>query len=307
MQFTSYHEPVLLREAVDHLISDVHGTFIDGTLGGGGHATAILKRLSEKGALYGIDQDDDALRAATSRINDKRFTAVKGNFGYMDVLLPASQRGKVSGILLDLGVSSYQINEGARGFSFREDGPLDMRMNATTGLSASEVLNTYEPADLVRILFEYGEERLSRKIADAIVNRRPLNTTNDLKVAVEAAVKGPHVVKSMARVFQAIRIEVNRELEMLKLALQKSVTMLKPGGKLVAISYHSLEDRLVKHFMRAGNFEGVAEKDFYGHEIRPMEPVKPLLITPSDEEIAINPRARSARMRVAFKNEGDAS
>jgi 16S rRNA (cytosine1402-N4)-methyltransferase len=307
MQFTSYHEPVLLREAVDHLISDVHGTFIDGTLGGGGHATAILKRLSEKGALYGIDQDDDALRTATSRINDKRFTAVKGNFGYMDVLLPASQRGNVSGILLDLGVSSYQINEGARGFSFREDGPLDMRMNATTGLSASEVLNTYEPADLVRILFEYGEERLSRKIADAIVNRRPLNTTNDLKVAVEAAVKGPHVVKSMARVFQAIRIEVNRELEMLKLALQKSVTMLKPGGKLVAISYHSLEDRLVKHFMRAGNFEGVSEKDFYGHEIRPMEPVKPLLITPSDEEIAINPRARSARMRVSFKNEEDAS
>lgn len=305
MQSTSYHEPVLLAEAVEVLISDPNGVYIDGTLGGGGHSTEILKSLSQSGKVFGIDQDDDALRTATSRINDNRFKAVKGNFGYMDMLIPREYRGNVAGILLDLGVSSHQIDEGTRGFSFREDGPLDMRMDSRTSKSAADVLNNYTEADLIRILFAYGEERFSRKIANAIVNRRPLNTTSDLKKAVEAAVKGPHVVKSLARVFQAIRIEVNKEIEVLEMVLKKSVEMLAPGGRLVVISYHSLEDRPVKNFMRSGNLEGIIEKDFYGHDIRPLEPFKPAMITPSDEEISRNPRARSAKMRIAYKKEAN--
>ena len=303
MQSTSYHEPVLLKEAVEVLISDPNGIYIDGTLGGGGHSTAILKALGESGKVFGIDQDDDALKTATTRINDKRFQAVKGNFGYMDVLIPSTSRGKVAGILLDLGVSSYQIDQRDRGFSFREDGPLDMRMDARSNTSATEVLNDYSEADLTRIMFAYGEERFSRKIANAIVNRRPLSTTGDLRKAVEAAVKGPNVVKSLARVFQAIRIEVNHEMEMLEMVLQKSVPMLAPNGRLVVISYHSLEDRPVKNFMRSGNFEGEIEKDFYGHNIRPLEPFKPAMIVPSEDEISRNPRARSAKMRIAYKPE----
>jgi 16S rRNA (cytosine1402-N4)-methyltransferase len=303
MHSISYHEPVLLKEAVEHLVTDESGIYIDGTLGGGGHSAEILKNLNNSGKVFGIDQDDDALATASKRINDERFQTIKGNFGYMDVLMPISTRGKVAGILLDLGVSSYQIDEGTRGFSFREDGPLDMRMDSKSGKSALEVLNNYSESDLVNILFTYGEERFSRKIANAIVNRRPLTTTNDLKDAVKAAVKGPQVVKSLARVFQAIRIEVNQELEMLKMALEKSVSMLSPGGRLVAISYHSLEDRLVKHFIRSGNFDGVVNKDFYGHSVRPLEPHKPGLITPSNDEIAINPRARSAKMRIGLKPE----
>lgn len=301
MQPTSYHEPVLLKEAVDVLVSDVNGVYIDGTLGGGGHTTRILQKLSDSGKVFGIDQDDDALKATSERINDRRLTTVKGNFGYMDVLLPVSMRGQISGILLDLGVSSHQIDAGSRGFSFREDGPLDMRMNSRTGQTAAEYLNSCKEEELVDVLFSYGEERFSRKIADAIIKRRPMETTGDLRKAVEAAVKGPQVVKSLARVFQAIRIEINQELEMLKMALKKSLLMLKPGGRLVAISYHSLEDRLVKNFMRSGNFEGTIEKDFYGNSIRPMEPLKPGLITPLDDEVERNPRARSARMRTAEK------
>jgi len=303
MQPISYHEPVLLAEAVEVLVSDPNGIYIDGTLGGGGHSAEILKALSPSGKLFGIDQDDDALRTATARINDNRFQAVKGNFAYMDVLIPSLYRGRVSGILLDLGVSSYQIDEGARGFSFREDGPLDMRMDSRTSRSAHEVVNEYSEAELTRILFEYGEERFSRKIANAIVNRRPMATTSELRNAVEAAVKGPMVIKSIARVFQAIRMEVNREIEVLHQVLQKSVALLGPSGRLVVIAYHSLEDRPVKHFMRSGNLQGTIEKDFYGHDVRPLEPFKPAMITPSELEISRNPRARSAKMRIAYKPE----
>jgi 16S rRNA (cytosine1402-N4)-methyltransferase len=202
-----------------------------------------------------------------------------------------------------LGVSSYQIDEGARGFSFREDGPLDMRMDSRTSRSAHDVVNEYSEAELTRILFEYGEERFSRKIANAIVNRRPMATTSELRNAVEAAVKGPMVIKSIARVFQAIRMEVNREIEVLHQVLQKSVALLGPSGRLVVIAYHSLEDRPVKHFMRSGNLQGTIEKDFYGHDVRPLEPFKPAMITPSELEISRNPRARSAKMRIAYKPE----
>jgi 16S rRNA (cytosine1402-N4)-methyltransferase len=295
------HEPVMMTEAVDALVSDPDGVYIDGTLGGGGHCSAILSRLSENGRVFGIDQDDDALQAARQRINDNRFTALKGNFGFMDVLLPAHLHGHVSGILLDIGVSSYQIDTASRGFSYREEGSLDMRMNKYGLVSAAQVVNDYDPAELTRILFEYGEERFSRKITAAIVAARPVASTSALRKAVESVVKGPHVNKSLARVFQAIRIEVNQELEMLKSALTKSVKLLGSKGRIVVLSYHSLEDRLVKHFFRAGNFDGQIEKDFYGYDIRPLEPFKPALVSPSEDEINRNPRARSARMRVAEK------
>jgi 16S rRNA (cytosine1402-N4)-methyltransferase len=295
------HEPVMLTESVDALVSDPDGTYIDGTLGGGGHCSAILDRLSEKGSVYGIDQDDDALLAAKERINDNRFTALKGNFGFMDVLLPSHLHGKVSGILLDIGVSSHQIDTASRGFSYREEGELDMRMNKSGLISAAQVVNDYDPAELTRILFEYGEERFSRKITSAITAARPVTSTSALRKAVESVIRGPHVNKSLSRVFQAIRIEVNQELEMLKSALVKSVKLLGSKGRIVVLSYHSLEDRLVKHFFRAGRFDGQIEKDFYGNDIRPLEPVKPGLISPTEDEIARNPRARSARLRVAEK------
>lgn len=301
MQHITYHDPVLCEETLNVLITDPDGIYVDGTLGGGGHASALLTHLSESAKVFGIDQDDDALRAASKRINDNRFSTVKGNFGYMDVLLPPSIRGRVNGILLDIGVSSHQIDQGTRGFSFREEGPLDMRMDPRNPLSAAIVVNNYDPAELTRILFAYGEERFSRKITEAIVARRPVETTAELRSAVESVIRGPHVNKSLARVFQAIRIEVNQELEMLKMALQKSVNLLADGGRIAVMSYHSLEDRLVKHFFRAGNADGVVEKDFYGNDIRPLNPVKPSLITPSEQEIARNPRARSARLRVAEK------
>jgi 16S rRNA (cytosine1402-N4)-methyltransferase len=295
------HEPVMLTESVDVLVTNPDGIYIDGTLGGGGHSAAILSRLSAKGGLYGIDQDQDALLAASQRINDTRFTALKGNFGFMDVLLPSHLHGNVSGILLDIGVSSHQIDTGNRGFSYREDGELDMRMNKSSLITATQVVNEYDPAELTRILFEYGEERFSRKITSAIIAARPITSTSILRKAVESVIKGPHVNKSLSRVFQAIRIEVNQELEMLKSALVKSVNLLGNGGRIVVLSYHSLEDRLVKNFFRSGKFDGQIEKDFYGNDIRPLEPVKPGLITPTDDEIARNPRSRSARMRAAEK------
>jgi len=301
MQHIAYHDPVLCDETLNVLITDPNGIYVDGTLGGGGHASALLTHLSKSAKVFGIDQDDDALRAASKRINDNRFSTVKGNFGYMDVLLPSSLQGRVNGILLDIGVSSHKIDQGTRGFSFREDGPLDMRMDPQNPLSAAIVVNNYDPAELTRILFTYGEERFSRKITETIVARRPVETTAELRQAVESVIRGPHVNKSLARVFQAIRIEVNQELEMLTMALHKSVKLLAEGGRIAVMSYHSLEDRLVKHFFRAGNADGVVEKDFYGNDIRPLNPVKPALITPSEQEIARNPRARSARLRVAEK------
>ena len=185
MQHIAYHDPVLCEETLNVLITDPNGIYVDGTLGGGGHASALLTHLSKSAKVFGIDQDDDALRAASKRINDNRFSTVKGNFGYMDVLLPSSLQGRVNGILLDIGVSSHQIDQGTRGFSFREDGPLDMRMDPRNPLSAAIVVNNYDPAELTRILFTYGEERFSRKITETIVARRPVETTAELRQAVE--------------------------------------------------------------------------------------------------------------------------
>lgn len=295
----------MLQECMDYLLIEDNGIYIDGTLGGGGHSKEILSRIGTEGKLFSIDQDDEAIAAASARIgDDPRFTILKGNFGYLATLLPPQLHGQVAGILLDLGVSTHQIKEGERGFSFQEDGPLDMRMGNLTGVSAYEVINNYEYETLRDIIFHYGEEKASRQIARAIIEARPIETTGQLRKVISDVVNKKFEVKSLARVFQAIRIEVNQELEVLKQVLEQSLEVLKPGGRLVVMSYHSLEDRLVKRFFKAGNFEGKVEKDFYGNDISPLKTVVRQVITPSDSEIAVNPAARSAKLRVAERTGG---
>ena len=305
----AYHEhiPVMLAECMQHLITDKDGIYIDGTLGGGGHSKEILDCINPNGKLFSIDQDDEAIAAATARIGeDIRFTILKGNFGYLTTLLPPQYHGQVTGILLDLGVSTHQIKEGERGFSFQEDGPLDMRMGNLTGITAYEVVNNYEYEALRDLIFHFGEEKASRQIARAIIEARPIETTGELRKVISAVVNKKFEVKSLARVFQAIRIEVNQELEVLNQVLEQSLEVLKPGGRLVVMSYHSLEDRPVKRFFKAGNFEGRVEKDFYGNNISPLKVVVRQVITPSEDEIAANPAARSAKLRVAEKTDGGA-
>lgn len=305
MTATEYHIPVLRDESVDLLITDTNGIYVDATLGAGGHSAAILDRLGPDARLYGIDQDDEAIAEATSSISDKaRFHPLRGNFGYLSTLLPPSVHGNISGILLDLGVSSHQIDAPERGFSFQADGPLDMRMGKLTGITAADVVNTYSYERLRDILYQYGEERASPAIARAIIDGRPIKTTSALKACVEKVIRGKFLIKSLARVFQAIRIEVNQELAMLRNVLEQSVSLLREGGRIVVISYHSLEDRLVKHFFRAGNFDGNLQKDFYGNVIRPLQPVTAKALTAGATEISTNPRARSARLRAAEKPGG---
>jgi 16S rRNA (cytosine1402-N4)-methyltransferase len=308
LSMTEYHPhiPVLLESSVDYLITDRNGIYIDGTLGGGGHSKEILGRLGSEGKLFGIDQDREAHEAAAARIgDDPRFFPVTGNFGYLSTLIPKEDHGHVSGILLDLGVSTHQIREPERGFSFQHDGPLDMRMSDMSGVSAYRVVNEYEYEKLRDVIFHYGEERLSREIAREIINNRPIETTGELRKVIESVVHGRHTVKSVARVFQGIRIEVNRELEVLKMVLEDSLSLLQNGGRIVAISYHSLEDRIVKNFFRSGNFDGKIEKDFYGNPLTPVRMITKQIIVPSDEEIERNPAARSAKMRVAEKTGED--
>lgn len=301
---TAYHEhiPVLLKESVELLVTDPDGIYIDTTLGGGGHSLQILQQIGPDGHLYGIDQDAEALQAANERIGgDDRFTPVEGNFGYLATLIPKEHHGSITGILFDFGVSTHQIKEPERGFSFQHDGPLDMRMSAMSGVSAYKVVNEYDYKKLRDVIFHYGEERLSRQIAKEIISRRPIETTGELRKVIESVVHGRHAIKSVARVFQGIRIEVNRELDVIKLALKDALDLLKVGGRIVAISYHSLEDRLAKQFFKSGNFEGRVEKDFYGKPLTPIQPVNKQIITPGDEEIEKNPASRSAKMRAAEK------
>lgn len=296
------HQPVLLEESVDYLITDPSGIYIDATLGGGGHSLALLSQLHDDAQLIGIDQDDEALAAANNRIgNDKRFSSIKGNFGYLSRLIPPELHGEVAGILLDLGVSTHQIKEAERGFTFQEEGPLDMRMSNLRGITAYHVVNEYSYEDLRDVIYHYGEERMSREIAREIIDRRPLETTAELRDAVEAVVKGQYQIKSVARVFQGIRIEVNRELDMLRNVLEQSLELLRTDGRIVVISYHSLEDRIVKKFFKAGNHEGKIEKDFYGNPLSPIEEISGGIIRPSEQEIKKNSAARSAKMRVAQK------
>lgn len=307
---TAYHPhiPVMLAECMEGLITDPTSIYIDGTLGGGGHSKEILNRLGNDGQLFSIDQDDEAIAAASAYIgDDDRFTILKGNFGYLTTLLPPPNHGQVAGILLDLGVSTHQIKEGERGFSFQENGPLDMRMGTMTGLTAYEVVNNYEYEQLRDIIFHYGEEKASRQIARAIIENRPIESTSELRSVIAEVVNQKFLVKSLARVFQAIRIEVNQELEVLKDVLTQSLAVLKTGGRLVIMSYHSLEDRLVKRFLKAGNFDGKVERDFYGNDLSPFRLVNRQVITPSPHEVASNPAARSAKLRIAEKINGGGS
>ena len=293
-----YHDPVLLQESVDGLNIKENGVYVDVTFGGGGHSKEILKRLGKEGRLFAFDQDEDALANA---IDDKRFELINQNFKFLKQYLKFYGIRKVDGILADFGVSSHQFDEAKRGFSIRYDAELDMRMNRNNKLSAYEVVNTYSTEDLATVLFQYGELRNAKALAKAMVENRaekPIKTTEQLKTALQRFLPKMKENKILAQIYQAIRIEVNQEIEVLKAFLQQTPDLLDAGGRLSLISYHSLEDRLVKRFIRAGKFEGEPEKDFYGNINVPLKKVGGLIV-PTAEEIARNNRARSAKLRIA--------
>ena len=295
-----YHNPVLLKQSVDDLVTNPDGIYVDCTFGGGGHSREIVSRLSEKGKLYAFDQDIDALE---NSFNDERFTLINQNFRFLENSLLMYGVSKVDGILADLGVSSHQFDEAERGFSTRSNAPLDMRMNVMQSLDAKKVINEYDEEALADIFYYYGELREARKLARDIVHHRKsktIQTTEDLKKLFSYL--PPHKVnKFYAQLFQAIRIEVNQELEVLKEMLVQSYNILKPGGRLVVISYHSLEDRLVKRFLKNGMFEGEPERDIFGNYKKAFELVKSKAIIPDNKEIEENSRARSAKMRTGIK------
>ena len=295
-----YHVPVLLEESIECLRIKPDGVYVDCTFGGGGHSRAILARLGNKGRLYGFDQDREAYRNTT---DDERFTFVRGNFKYISNFLKYYGEDKADGILADLGVSSHHFDEAERGFSYRFDGALDMRMNREASFTAEELINGYDEQALADILYLYGELRNARRIANAIVCRRQTKAIKTLFELTEVlrpfCTKGKEY-KELAPIFQAIRIEVNAELDSLKTLLGRSVDLLRSGGRIAVISYHSLEDRLVKNFLKTGNFGGEPQKDFYGNPITPFANVSKAIVS-NDGEIADNPRARSARLRYAEK------
>jgi 16S rRNA (cytosine1402-N4)-methyltransferase len=297
---SEYHIPVMLEEALDGLSLRPEGTYVDVTFGGGGHSRAILERLGEGGRLLAFDQDEDAKVES-----GERFTFINENFRYLKSFLRLHGVRQVDGILADLGVSSHQFDVAERGFSTRFDGELDLRMDRRSETTAADLVNTLDEEDLARLLKLYGELPNARQMARAIVKwkvesgeRREIKTTGELKEAVQRHLPRGMENKYLAMLFQALRIEVNGELEALKEMLQQASEVLKPGGRLVVISYHSLEDRLVKNFMRSGNFEGEMEKDFYGNVLSPMRMVSHGAVKASEEEVARNNRARSARLRV---------
>ena len=295
-----YHKPVLLTESVDALVSNPDGVYVDVTFGGGGHSREILSRLSEKGRLFSFDQDSDALNNA---IEDPRFTLINQNFRFLENSLLMYGVAQVDGVLGDLGVSSHQFDKAERGFSIRSDAPLDMRMNKMQNIDAYKVVNEYDEEVLADIFYYYGELREARKLAREIVNKRKsadIKTTEDLK-KVFSYVPAHKSNKFFAQVFQAIRIEVNQELDALKEMLVQSSNVLKKDGRLVIISYHSLEDRLVKKFLKNGMFEGEPERDVYGNYQKVFELPYRKAIVPTEEEIEDNSRARSAKMRVGIK------
>lgn len=297
-----YHIPVLLQEAVTALITKNDGIYVDLTFGGGGHSSAILDKLTGGGKLFAFDQDEDAFR---NKPNDERLILIKANFRFFENYLRYHQIHTVDGVMADLGVSSHQFDTGSRGFSIRFDAPLDMRMDRMQPLNAQKVLNEYDEKQLADVFYYYGELRNARQLAGRIVQMRkqqPIVTTADLKYALKGMFKPQHEKDLMIQVFQAIRIEVNGELDALKEMLEQSARAIKPGGKLVVISYHSLEDRLVKNFLRAGNFEGEQQKDLYGNVHAPFKPEHAKAITASEDEIKRNPRSRSARMRIGIRN-----
>ena len=293
-----YHNPVLLKESVDALDIKKDGVYVDVTFGGGGHSREILSRLGPNGKLFGFDQDPDA---NANKIDDDRFVLIQENFRFISRFLKFYRIEKVDGILADLGVSSHQFDEAERGFSTRFDGDLDMRMNQKSTTSAKEIINTYSEEKLASILFLYGELRNSRNLAKTIVEERgtkEIETSFQLKEILKKYLPNAKEHKILAQIFQAIRIEVNEELEVLKEFLEQVPKLLKKDGRLSVISYHSLEDRLVKRFINAGLFSGEPEKDFFGNKIVPLEKVGKLII-PTPIEIGNNNRARSAKLRIA--------
>jgi 16S rRNA (cytosine1402-N4)-methyltransferase len=295
-----YHIPVLLNQSVDGLNIQPEGTYVDATFGGGGHSKVILNRLTS-GRLFAFDQDMDA---EENIFDDDRFTFINQNFSYIKNYLRFYNALPVNGILADLGVSSHQFDTASRGFSTRLDGELDMRMNSGDSLTAAEIVNTYDEDDLISLFREYGEIKNSRCVAKSIIAAREqqaITTTLQLSEIVGGCFPANKKNKFLALVFQALRIQVNGELSALKSLLKQSIEILGPGGRLVVLSYHSLEDRLVKNFIRTGNFEGNLEKDFYGNPIVELKAINTKPIVPDEDEININSRARSAKLRIAEK------
>lgn len=298
----AYHIPALLNETVEGLEILPDGVYADLTFGGGGHSRAILSHLSDNGKLYGFDQDIDAY---ANRIDDKRFTFVYSNFRYLSNFMRYYGEEQIDGIVADLGVSFHHFDDEKRGFSFRfEEGELDMRMNRNSSLTARDILNTYTEERLADIFFLFGEMKNSRRVASEIVKARasrPFATTDDFLKVVSKFIKPTQEKKELAQLFQALRIEVNNEIDVLKSMLSQSLKVLKPGGRIAVLTYHSLEDRIVKNYFKTGNISGKVEKDFFGRIDTPFRLVNNKVIVPSDEEIERNPRSRSAKLRIAEK------
>lgn len=299
MADTVYHIPALLNECIEALDIHENGIYVDATFGGGGHSRAIMQQLGPQGHLYGFDQDIDVLDNA---LPDERFTFVRSNFRFLSNFMRFYGVESVDGIIADLGVSFHHFDEASRGFSFRADAPLDMRMNRSAALTAAQVINTYSDHDLARVLRLWGDLRKPGPIVGAILRARakaPIESTGDLLDSLKGAINPRREKAELAQVFQALRIEVNYEMQALEQFLLSTLKILKPGGRLVILTYHSLEDRMVKNFMRSGNIEGNIEKDFFGHADTPWRLITRQPVSPSPEEIQRNPRSRSAKLRVA--------
>lgn len=299
-----YHVPVLLKESVDGLQINPEGIYVDVTFGGGGHSREILSRLGSKGHLYSFDQDADAEQNIPA--DEQKFTFVRSNFRYLRNWMRYYGVEGIDGLLADLGVSSHHFDDESRGFSFRFDAPLDMRMNERDGLTAADVCNRYSEEELARLFWLYGELKNGRRLANTIVRGRadhPIATVNDLITLVRPLIGANREKKDMAKVFQALRIEVNHEMEALHEMLDAAISCLKPNGRLVVLTYHSLEDRMVKNYMRSGNAEGKVEEDFFGNCLSPLRPVNNKVIIPDADEQERNPRSRSAKLRIAEKVE----
>lgn len=299
----TYHVPVLLQESVDGLDIKPDGIYVDVTFGGGGHSREILSRIGKNGHLYSFDQDEDAEK---NILNDNRFTFVRSNFRYLRNWMRYYGVDHIDGLLADLGVSSHHFDDETRGFSFRFDAPLDMRMNKRSGMTAAEILNNYDEEQLADIFYIYGELKNARKVASAIIKARSskaIETTGDLMQITESLFPREREKKETAKLFQALRIEVNHEMEALKEMLYGAQEVLREGGRLSVITYHSLEDRIVKNIMKAGNAEGKVNQDFFGRTVAPFRQISNKVIVPSEEEQLRNPRSRSAKLRIAERNE----